>query len=71
MDKPLEGKRAPNRSTLIAFEDIHVPPQSDELFLYSNSTEVADDKELCELFLNYPPLAAMQNPITMLNIQQH
>eukprot|EP00957_Ditylum_brightwellii_P131128 10001476-Ditylum_brightwellii.AAC.1 len=93
MDKPLEGKRAPNCSTLIAFEDLCVPPQSDELhsytaqyspantsstfssphcrLSYSNSTEVADDKEFYEPFLNHSLLASMQNPITILNIQQH
>eukprot|EP00957_Ditylum_brightwellii_P201495 15325942-Ditylum_brightwellii.AAC.1 len=93
MDKQLEGKRAPNCSTLIAFEDLCIPPQSDELYsytvqyspahasstfsslhckcTYSNSAEVADDKELYESFLNHPLLASMQNLITILNIQQY
>eukprot|EP00957_Ditylum_brightwellii_P138679 10570791-Ditylum_brightwellii.AAC.1 len=35
MDKPLEGKRAPNCGTVIAFEDLHVPHQSDELYSYT------------------------------------
>ena len=30
-----------------------------------------EDDELLDCFLNHPPLAAMQNPTTMQNMQQH
>eukprot|EP00957_Ditylum_brightwellii_P006697 508581-Ditylum_brightwellii.AAC.1 len=39
MDKPLEGKRAPNRGTLIAFKDLKAPTQEDKLYSYIGEYE--------------------------------
>eukprot|EP00957_Ditylum_brightwellii_P106168 8099052-Ditylum_brightwellii.AAC.1 len=72
MEKPLVGKSVKN-STFIDFENLDVLTQADEVNYFANctSTEVMEDVELVESFLNHPPLQVMQNPITMLNIQQH
>eukprot|EP00957_Ditylum_brightwellii_P073065 5552563-Ditylum_brightwellii.AAC.1 len=34
MDMPLEGKKAPNHSTLVAFKGLKVPAQMDEYYSY-------------------------------------
>eukprot|EP00957_Ditylum_brightwellii_P034994 2652709-Ditylum_brightwellii.AAC.1 len=40
-------------------------------FSYFKEASPMENPELIESFLNHPPLQAMRNPITMLNIQQH
>eukprot|EP00957_Ditylum_brightwellii_P169881 12929884-Ditylum_brightwellii.AAC.1 len=72
MEKPLVGKSVKS-GTFINFEKLDVLMQENEINYFANctSTGVMEDAELVESFLNHPPLQVMQNPITMLNIQQH
>eukprot|EP00957_Ditylum_brightwellii_P136689 10423719-Ditylum_brightwellii.AAC.1 len=80
MDKPLEGKSVSVPcGTLVDFVKLKVPAPTDELLyadlppciVQESVTGVVEDNELLESFLNHPPLHAMPNPITMLNIQQY
>ena len=58
---------------------ISLPPTEDEIkatmpcrFACCRDDEtILEDSEMFESFLNHPQLEAMQNPVTMLNIQQH
>jgi hypothetical protein len=84
MEKPSEGKK-PGKGKLIAFDKLTVPALDDELDSFDeivsgtscrisccrDEPNIITDEEMFESFLNHPPLTTMDNPITVLNIQQH
>eukprot|EP00957_Ditylum_brightwellii_P163218 12428367-Ditylum_brightwellii.AAC.1 len=53
MDKLLEGKRSPNRGTLIAFKDLKAPAQVDELYSYIGEYEEQGLLTECRYSYNY------------------
>ena len=63
---------------IYAYEELVAPPNERDLhkampcrFSCCRDDDELMDSSLFESFLNHPPLETMQNPITMLNIQQH